>query len=177
MMNRPLFALIFALIAILALAAMWWGWRARARRDAGVVGAPSAPSGERLAHFPMVTYVSTTPVGEPLVRVSAPGLRYRGRAEVSVFQGGITIEVTGEAPVHIPLAQVRGSGSAGVRVGKAVERDGLALLRWEADGRELESSFRFDHATEQREFTAAIDALSSGEPPTDFTHTTQEDAR
>lgn len=176
-MNRPLFALIFALIVVLAFALMWWGWRARAKRDAGVVGAQVAPGGARLAVFTLVTYVSTTPAGEPLVRVSAPGLRYRGRAEVSVFEGGVTIKVTGETPVHIPLAQVRGSGSAGVRVGKAVERGGLALLCWEADGRELESSFRFDHAAEQRQFSEAIDALSSGEPHTDFTHITQEDAR
>ena len=176
-MNRPLFALIFALIAILAFALMWWGWRARARRDSGVVGAQTGPTGARLAHFPFVTYVSTTPVGEPLVRVSAPGLRYRGRAEVSVFAGGVTIQVTGEDPVHIPLSQVRGSGSAGVRVGKAVEQGGLALLRWDSDGRALESSFRFDHAAEQREFSQAIDAISSGDPHPDFTHTTQEDAR
>ena len=176
-MSRPVFALIFAVIVLLAFAGMWWGWRARARRDAGVLGASAAPQGELLAEFPLVTYVSTTPVGEPLVRVAAPGLRYRGRARIAVHSDGITIAVTGEDPVHLSLEHLRGSGSAGVRVGKAVERDGLALVQWSSDDRELESGFRFDSVEEQRRFTQAIDAVIHGDSHSDTSPITQEDPR
>jgi len=41
--------------------------------------------GELIAEFSRVLYVSTTPVGEPLSRVAAPGLRYRGQAEIAVL--------------------------------------------------------------------------------------------
>ena len=176
-MSRPVFALIFAAIVILAFIGMWWGWRARARRDADVRGTQLAPSGELLAEFHELSYVSTTPVGEPLVRVAAPGLRYRGRAHVAVFRDGVTVQVTGEQPVHFSLAQLRGSGSAGVRVGKAVEKDGLALLCWDAGDRALESSFRFDDAAKQREFTEAIEAIVVDSPHDAEPHTTQEDAQ
>lgn len=159
-MSRPLFALIWVIIVAIIFFGMWWGWRARARRDADVLGTPVAPHGALIAEFPHAHYVSTTPVGEPLVRVAAPGLRYRGYAEVFVREDGVTVEVRGERPVHIEASQVRGSGSAARRAGKAVEPGGLALLRWGAANRELESSFRFDGPAEHRRFTDAIDRVA-----------------
>ncbi len=188
-MNRPLFAIIFIAIVVVIFLGMWFGWRARARRDAGVSGAASAPLGELLAHYPRVLYVSTTPEGQPLVRVAAPGLRYRGYAELTVRRDGVTIAVAGESPVHLSQEQVLGSATAGVRVGKAVERGGLSLLRWSSEGRTLESSFRFDSDADHRAFADAITALtaqmgeaarapeSSTDDTTDANTSTQEDAR
>jgi hypothetical protein len=182
---RLTFTLIWIAILLLALAAMWWGWRARARRDAGVLGAAVAPVGEALARFGGdrssgthggLMYVSTTPVGEPLTRVAAPGLRYRGAAEIVVQQDGVTIEVVGERPVHLDAAQVRGSGSASRRVGKAVEAGGLALLRWQDEDRELESSFRFADRAEQQRFAVAIDRIAAHRISTSPS-TSQEDAQ
>lgn len=183
-MNRPVFAILVISIAAIALIAMWLGWRARARRDSGVATAPTAPVGAVIAEFSRVFYISTTPVGEPLVRVAAPGLRYRGRAEVTVREDGVTIDIDGEQPVHIAASQIGESGSAGRRIGKAVEQGGLALIVWRAsDGageRELESSFRFDTGDEQNRFIAAIDRIltpaMAAERTTDNDPTTQEDA-
>lgn len=188
-MNRPLFAIIFIAIVAIIFLGMWLGWRARARRDAGVSGAASAPTGEMLAHFSRVLYVSTTPEGEPLVRVAAPGLRYRGYAELTIRRDGVTIAVAGDSPVHLSREQVLGSATAGVHVGKAVERGGLSLLRWESDGRTLESSFRFDSDADHRQFADALTKLttpegeaarapeSSVDDATDVNTSTQEDAR
>jgi hypothetical protein len=172
-MSRPLFTLIWVAFVVLVLAGMWWGWRARSRRDADVLGAATAPAGTVVAEFPRAYYVSTTPVGEPLSRVAAPGLRYRGYAEVTVREDGVTVEVRGERPVQLAAGQLRGSGSAGRRVGKAVEPGGLALLRWSAGERELESSFRFDDRAEQRRFAEAVDRISP--PPTSPTQTTSQE--
>ena len=164
-MSRTLFAVIVAAVVIIAFLAMWLGWRARARRDAGVLASAIAPVGELIAEFSRVLYVSTTPVGEPLTRVAAPGLRYRGQAEIAVRRDGVTITVAGEDPTHLDSSQLRGSDSAGRRVGKAVERDGLGLLRWvsTADQRELESSFRFESKAEQHRFAEAIEAATPSE--------------
>lgn len=160
-MTAPQLAMILGVVSlVLAFGGMWLAWRARARRDASVLTAASAPDGAAVAEFEELLYVSTNPVGEPLVRVAAPGLRYRGRATILVREDGVTLTITGEAPVHFAAEQLRGSGTAGRRVGKAVENGGLALMRWDADGRSLESSFRFDSKDAQSRFCAAIDHIS-----------------
>ena len=191
---RLVFVLIWVAILVIALAAMWWGWRARTRRDAGVIGATEAPVGELIAEFGTdaasgtgrVMYVSTTPEGEPLSRVAAPGLRYRGPAEIAVRDDGVTIQVAGESPVHLAATQLTGSGTASRRVGKAVESDGLAILNWRDGDRELESSFRFSDRTAQQRFTDAINGITtdSGAAHTEATdqippspQTPQEDAQ
>lgn len=162
-MNRTVFTLIIVAIVVVVFLAMWLAWRARARRDATVLGAVSAPTGAVLEQFDRVFYVSTTPDGEPLVRVAAPGLRYRGRAQLTIREDGVTIEVDGETPVHLDRAMLRGSSAAGRRVGKAVESGGLGLLLWSTEDRQLESSFRFENAAEQQRFATAIDRLSGGQ--------------
>lgn len=189
-MNRPLFALIAIAIVAIILLLMWLGWRARARRDAGVRGSAVAPSGPLFAEFSRVLYVSTTPVGEPLVRVAAPGLRYRGQAEIRVHEDGVTVAVVGEDPTHFDAAQLRGSAAAGRRVGKAVEHEGLGLMRWvparptaqseqQADPRLLESSFRFESKAEQLRFAEAIQhiSISEAEQSAAQPSTSQEDAK
>lgn len=171
---RLVFTLIWVAILVLALAAMWWGWRARTRRDAGVLGATEAPVGEVLAEFGGsrggVQYVSTNPVGEPLTRIAAPGLRYRGPVEIVVHSDGVTVEVTGEHAVYLPATRIGAGGSASRRVGKAVEPGGLALLRWRDGTRDLESSFRFADRAEHERFIRSVDQISS------YT-TSQEDAK
>lgn len=178
---RIAFTLIWIAILALAFAGMWWGWRSRARRDAGVLGAETAPAGEVLAEFARperVQYVSTVPAGEPLVRVAAPGLRYRGPVDLTVRRDGVTVGVAGEQPVHIAVAQVLGAGSASRRVGKAVEGDGLALLRWRSGERELESSFRFADRGGQERFARAIEEIAVGAgAPAEQTEENQEGTR
>lgn len=164
-MSASQIALIFAAVGVLALASMWLAWRARARRDADIV--PGVGPREATPHddatiasFPRVSYVSTTPADSPFERLAIPGLRYRGYAELTVSRGGATIAVTGERPVFIPAADIRGTGTASGRVGKAVERDGLSLLRWRAGERVVESSFRLADPAEQAAFAEAIDSIS-----------------
>lgn len=180
-MSRPMFATIMIAIVVLAFLGMWLAWRARARRDAGVQTSTAAHVGAVIAEFARVFYISTTPAGEPLVRVAAPGLRYRGRADIVVREDGVTLDIDGEQPVHLSAAQLRGSGEAGRRIGKAVEQGGLALIRWESAGEAgqargiLESSFRFDSKAEQQRFAAAIDQISHTSQTNESTH--QEGAK
>lgn len=174
-MSRLLFTLIWVAFVALVFAGMWWGWRARSRRDADVLGAAIAPAGAVVAEFPRAYYVSTTPVGEPLTRVAAPGLRYRGYAEVTVREDGVSVEVRGERPVQLAADQLRSSGSAARRVGKAVEPGGLALLRWRGGERELESSFRFDDRAQQRRFTEAVDSILTKPTPQAQTQTISQE--
>lgn len=169
-MNRLIFALVWIAIVGVVLAAMWWGWRRRTQRDAGVHGV-AVLAGEVLGTFTDVQYVSTTPVGEPLVRVAAPGLRYRGFAEITVRRDGVTVQVRGELPVNLHADDILGTATVSRRIGKAVERDGLALLVWRSDNRELESSFRFTQRADQSSFGALVadiaraESASESDPP------------
>lgn len=172
-MTRSGFVLLCAALVLLVLVLMWLGWRARAKRDAGLSTSLETLSGPVIAVFDRVSYVSTTIAGEPLTRAAIPGLRYKGFAELTVREDGTTIHIDGEDPVHIGLAQLRGTGTAGVRVGKAVEPGGLALLLWDAgavgDSHPVETSLRFSAGTQQRAFEAAVADIMNH-------HTTQEEA-
>ena len=181
-MTRTGFTILMLSIAIVVLALMWFAWRARAKRDTAALSAVSAGpglAGELVARFPRASYVSTTPVGSPLERVSVPGLRYKGFADVELRSDGVSIAVTGERPVFIGAGDILGSATAGSRIGKTVERDGLSLLRWRVsaadnDVRELESSFRLAGPREQLRFADAIHRVAGA--PNSHPSNTQEDA-
>lgn len=176
-MNRLTFLIIWIIFAAAILSFMLIAWRGRKRRYAGLAQPELDLAGDVIASFTHAGYVSTTPVGQPLERVAIPGLSFKGWADVTVRRDGVEIAVTGERPVTIAAQQVRGTEFAGGRIGKVVERDGLALLSWQSSdssARELESSFRFDTPTEQRRFAAAVGELTTNSQKT--THTTQEDA-
>lgn len=156
-MTRDAFLLLMVALAAAILLAMWLGWRARKRRDAGVAVLAEPLSGRMLLEIPKVAYVSTTPLGRPFERIAIPGLIYKGYAELRVRTDGAEIEVTGEPPVRIGAAQLLGTGMVRGRIGKVVERDGLAVLQWQPAGeRVLESSFRFDEPAQQQQFAATI---------------------
>ncbi|MDO4241582.1 MAG: hypothetical protein Q4C71_03520 [Microbacteriaceae bacterium] len=148
--------IICAIIALLAFAGMWWGWRKRADRASRLGFNPQELAGELLAEFTRVYYVSTTEKGAPLQRVALPGLAYRGYAELAVYADGIAVAVDGEQPVT--LAPIMGAGPVGYRVGKAVERQGLAGVLWQLGETELESAFRFSSSSEQNRFISLIEA-------------------
>lgn len=189
-MSRLEYTIAVTAFAVIVLLGMWLGWRARAKRDAGA-RLPAAPlSGEVLAEFARISYVSTTFAGQPFERVAIPGLRYKGFADLVVRRDGVAFTVTGEPTVSLTAAQVLGTGTAQGRAGKAVERDGLTLVRWtleDAPGgpREVESSFRLADPDAHRRLVAAIDRLpdrgrTGGRPAAPQTsttqNTTQEDA-
>ena len=182
-MNRITFLILWIAIAAALLSFMLIAWRARKGRDADLLPRSAELSGASIADFTHVNYVSTTPAGEPFVRVALPGLSFKGWADVSVRSDGVSIEVTGEPRIDIEHSQIRGTDTARGRIGKIVERDGLSLLQWEItddkyDHRTLESSFRFDSPAEQRRFASAISQLApqNNSNFTPATTTTQEDA-
>lgn len=160
-MSRPIFALIWVLITLLILGAMWWGWRGRSRRDAEVSGSGISPTGEIIGAFQNTFYVSTNEIDNPLARVAVPALKYRGYADVTVRRDGVTIEVRGAKPFSLLTEHLHGGYSAAARPGKAVERDGLALIRWHDRERQLESSFRFQERAEHDKFLRVIDEIST----------------
>lgn len=179
-MSAYTIAICFGILAIPALAGMWFAWRARARRDAAVLAETPALVGPVIAQFEHTSYVSTTVAGAPLERIAVPGLRYKGYADVTVHSDGVSVAVTGEPTVAISAEQLRGTDTAGRRIGKAVERDGLSLLLWQpttgAAVQSLESSFRFSEPRDQARFSEAVGQVIGSVRTTPTHDTTQEEA-
>lgn len=175
-MNRATFTIFIISITAIIFIAMWMAWRSRARRDAGTLDSVAALTGEVLAHIAEINYVATTLASDPLVRVAVPRLRYRGQASLTFSTDGVTVEVRGEDPVHLPAERLVAADSAQVRAGKAYEAGGLVILRWiAADGRTVESSFRPIHPADRDTFFTSVEAITHTNFEPDSS--TQEDAR
>jgi len=156
--------IIVGLVGLLLL--MVLGWRARTRRQSALSTA-AVPSDDILGELRLAVtglYVSTTTAGDPLDRVALPGLGFRGRAAVSVFDAGVLVSVTGEPEVFIANDRIRSVGTSTWTIDRVVEEGGLVRLDWtlesEAPTRaaEVESFFRIENPDQSSHLIEAITA-------------------
>jgi hypothetical protein len=164
---------------LLLLAAMFWAWRARKKRQSAFHRPAEAPAtdarGAELGRA-SVLYVATTKAGEPLERLTIPGLAFRGRGVVTVFEQGVSLTIPGEPETFIPRAALSSVGTSTWAIDRVVETGGLVRFDWtyetESGPAEVESYLR---ATELGDATRLIDATNSIIPisQTPF-HTQQE---
>ncbi|GAB3601844.1 PH-like domain-containing protein [Microbacterium aureliae] len=133
-MTREGALLVILAVTVLAVAALAWSWRRRARRDAGL----HAPVGELPAESAITgtfraLYVATTRHDEPMERLAIAGLDFRSRADVTVATAGVALDLTGRPRVTIPAADITGVEQATLAIDRVVERDGLVRLSWRID--------------------------------------------
>jgi hypothetical protein len=137
------------LLAVVALfVAMARTWRTRVGRQTDAVppvGVPdhlSTPAGSWDGFT-----VATTRADQPLERITAGGLGFRGRGGVSVHETGVVLHLAGEADRWIAADLVRGADRATWAIDRVVEPGGLVRLRWTATGAagatDLDTYFRF----------------------------------
>lgn len=143
--ERLVPALVVLALLVIALVLMALGWRNRRRRQASldVVPVPPAEVGDELARVD-VLYVATTLAEQPLERVVIGGLGFRAKAQLRIARGGIVLDLAGNAPAFIPLADIRGVGLATWTIDKGVDQDGLVFVRWELGGTAVDSYLRAD---------------------------------
>ena len=114
--TQTLTAVITAVLVIAVLAMIWFGWRSRLRRQAGVERLPQVPG--ELTPASLVAdgqYVATTTAGDWLDRIAVQGLGIRTTAELSVHAEGILFDRAGVAPVFIPREALVEAGPTGTR--------------------------------------------------------------
>ena len=157
-MTQLIPTLILVALVVVLFLGMWFAWRKRGKRDAHTLPT-RALTGHELAHFPRVFYVATTLQGEPLERISVPGLKYRGYASLVVKSDGCQIQVIGEDAVGIPATQISGVSTAQMRIDKVVEHSGLTLITWQVGERVLETSFRMPDNADQRQLSQAVEEM------------------
>jgi len=148
MINQILSAAIVVVVVGGGAALAVWGWRRRARRQAGVESLPTSPSQLSAATPHAGKYVATTTAGDPYDRIAVRGLAFRGAATVSVTVDGVMIARTGEADVWIAAEHLVGVDRATWTIDRVVETRGLHLIRWRLGDRELDTYLRLDEPAE-----------------------------
>ncbi|MCW3494509.1 hypothetical protein [Microbacterium sp. SSM24] len=153
-------ALVVTAVVALALVGLGvWAWRRRARRDSGIVApVAEAPDGATVLAAFASLYVATTRHGEPLERLAVKGLAFRSRADVTVTEAGVAIDLTGQPRVFLDAARIVEVAQSTVAIDRVVERDGLTRLSWRTDdGTVVDSYFRPQDASAR----ALADAVSA----------------
>lgn len=161
-MNRMPFLLSTLILVALTAAIfwlMWRSWQRRKQRDRALGNFDVSLQGDLINEFERVFYVATTPAGEPLERIALAGLEFRGWSSLAVFTDGVSLRVTGETPVTIPVTAIAGEGQAQLTIDKVVERDGLSILVWESTRGTLESVFRFGTPEIQQSFATSVETM------------------
>jgi len=133
--DKLLDALVVVVILALAFTGMWLGWRARRRRQADVPALASPPADlGTVRRRDDLFYVATTRADAPLDRITVHGLGFRARAQLTVADAGIRLDIAGEDPVFVPVADLVGVGRATWTIDRAVGKDGLVFVRFRLGG-------------------------------------------
>ncbi|MFJ6652305.1 hypothetical protein ACIQLJ_05845 [Microbacterium sp. NPDC091313] len=159
-MSREAALAVMIGVAVLALGGLVWAWRRRARRDAGLpapYGEPPAGASE-LARFSGL-YVATTRHDQPLERLAIRGLGFRSRADITVTDAGVVLDLPGQPRMLLPTARLVDAAQATVAIDRVVERDGLARVSWRADDATVVDSYLRPQSASARALVDAIRPL------------------
>ena len=162
--------LVVVAVALGLLGLVAWGWRRRTRRDAALVPpVGEVPAGAAVIGVFAVLYVATTAHDQPLERLAVRGLGFRSRADVTVTDAGVALDLTGQPRLFIPRSRILGATQATVAIDRVVERDGLARLDWRLtspDGATVVDSYFRPQETSARALVDALRQLSDPAPTT-----------
>ncbi|GAB3044812.1 hypothetical protein GCM10027052_28950 [Parafrigoribacterium mesophilum] len=130
-MDRALPVIIIAILTVLALLGMYWGWRGRQKRQATLPHPQTAPAalGTEILRCDCL-YVATTLAAQPLERIAVSGLGFPGQAGVLVTERGVALSIAGGSDAFIPSADLIGVGRATWTIDRAVESGGLVVVNW-----------------------------------------------
>ncbi|WP_460795426.1 PH-like domain-containing protein [Microbacterium sp. GXF0217] len=142
-MTRELLFLVTGLVALGILLAMFFAWRRRLRRDAGLSAPLGVPEHAEVHARYEVLYVSTTRHDEPLERLTISPLAYRARGELAVTDRGVALCLDGAPTVFLSRSRLQAVDSATVTIDRVVEPGGLIKIVWDvADAHPVDSYLR-----------------------------------
>ena len=167
-MDRSILMAIVLVFLLLLLALMLFGWRRRQRSQAGFprpLGLPDNLGTETLTA--PAFYVATTIAAEPLNRIAVSGLGYRARATVGVSAQGLRLSIPGQDAIYIPATDIQAVQKATWAIDRAVEQDGLILVRWALGEQgtartEVDSYLRITDPALAERFFISVQQLHSG---------------
>ncbi|MCQ9366886.1 ABC transporter permease [Brevibacterium sp. 50QC2O2] len=159
-MDRLTPSIVILIVVVGVFGLMYWGWRGRQHRQAGIA-APAAPPAGYTAELTPVPgmYVATTHAGENLERINVHALGVRTNGALFVGDQGVAIEREGADDIFIPAAAVEQAHAGSGMIGKFVERDGLIIIRWNLGGTRVDTGFRPREHAQTKPAIAAVDEL------------------
>jgi len=159
-MTREVLLTIMIGLALVCLGLLAWSWWRRSRRDAAYP-APfgELPDGARTLAIYTTLYVATTRHGEPLERLAIRGLGFRSRADVTVTDKGIALDLAGTPRMTITADRLVDAAQATVAIDRVVERDGLTRITWRVAGDTLVDSYIRPQEVSARQLADAIRPL------------------
>ncbi|MEZ3160227.1 hypothetical protein AB1K54_06705 [Microbacterium sp. BWT-B31] len=156
-------ALVVTIAVVLVLfGALAWAWMRRRRRDGGLrapFGEPPAGAHARDV-FPSL-YVATTRHDEPLERLAIAGLAFRSRADVTVTDGGVVLDLAGQPRMYLPAGRIAAVAQSTVAIDRVVEKDGLVRLTWRLDDGALADTYLRPQDSSARALADSIGALTT----------------
>ncbi len=174
--TGPVIITFLILLAIFAL--MWWGWRGRLRRQAGVADLPAIPADAGPPALSVAgQYVTTTSAGDWLDRIAVHGLGIRTNATLELRSTGVLLLRKGAPDIYIAAAAIDDVGTAAGMAGKFVERDGLVVITWTLGGKLVDTGFRTTEATAKKPLLQALKALAPAQAETPTTERPDADTR
>lgn len=162
-MDKVFPTIVVIVLIALVLIGMYFGWRARQKRQAHLVRTLPVPAdiGTELFSSELL-YVATTIAGEPLNRVAVSGLGYRARASIIVAAGGIVLDLAGEPEAFIPADAVLGVGRANWTIDRVVENGGLVVVNWMLGETSVDSYLRLVEPPDPSAMIGAIQQVIVG---------------
>jgi hypothetical protein len=161
-MSREGALAIMVGVAVVALALLAWAWMRRTRRDAALptpVGEP--PAGVSVLATFGGLYVATTRHDEPLERLAIRGLGFRSRADITVTDAGVALDLPGQPRMFLPAARLVDAAQATVAIDRVVERDGLTRVSWRIDDDTVVDTYLRPQGASARALADAIRPLLS----------------
>lgn len=141
-MTRELAAAVMVAVAVVLLGLIVWAWRRRVRRDQALTTPRGELQSPGLTHGSFeVLHVATTRPDEPLERLAVAGLAFRTVGDLSVTDGGLTLDLVGQQRIPIVREHILGVEQATVAIDRVVERGGLVRVRWQLDAEHTVDSY------------------------------------
>lgn len=144
---------LFSLFAITALIT----WRRRMAVQALLLEVPVGIESSFAATN--CFYVATTFSERPLERVIAHGLAHRGHARLAVTGSGVEVSRVGEFGFLIPAADLIEVSLGSAVIDRAVEKEGLVVIKWRLGAVDLQTHFRFVSSELRSEALEALKPL------------------
>ena len=139
-------AAVLALLIAFVIQMLMRGWRARARRQAELIGTlPPIPEtvGSPIVDATRGVYVGCTVAPSWNERIAVGDLGYRSKAVLTRYPEGIMVQRSGASPIWIPQESIVAVRTERGMVGKAMTTNGILAIRWQLpSGTEIDLGFR-----------------------------------
>lgn len=151
MLQQDLWTAVVAVIVFLiACALMWWGWRSRLTRQAGLIGPlPPVPDTLGTAELGPLSgvYIGTTPAGQWQELIAQSPLGFRSAGTISAYREGILFNLDA-GPIWIPREALVAVRTTSSHANKVVPGEGILVVSWTVASRDgtlvIDSGFRAD---------------------------------